>query len=256
LSELEFALVTYSEANPRVVQLRAQIARLESLVAARTANGAAQEGAAEQVSPQEALFNATLSEIQTRLSTLRSEEIATRTELETLQEAISRSATNGIALASLERDYQNIQGRYNAAINNLNQARMSERIETTAQGQRISVIEYANAPRVAAGPNRPRIAILGVGIGLMLAAGYFALLEVLNRTVRRPAELTSRFNIIPLATIPYMESRRHRYARRAGMIAAMAVVVTGVPAALWYIDTNYQPLEILVQRVLDRVSLG
>jgi hypothetical protein len=208
------------------------------------------------VSPQEALFNATLAEIETRLSTLRAEETTNRAELEALQQAISRSAANGIELASLERDYESIQGRYNAALNNLNQARMSERIETTAQGQRISVIEYANAPSVAAGPNRPKIAIMGLAVGLALAGGYFVLLEVLNRTVRRPAELTGRFNIIPLATIPYMESRSHRFFRRAGMIAAMLIVITGVPLGLWYIDTNYQPLEILVQKVLDRVSLG
>jgi uncharacterized protein involved in exopolysaccharide biosynthesis len=255
-SELELALATYSETNPRVILSRARIARLEEMVAAQTANAPADADEAEQVSPQEALFNATLAEIEIRLTTLRAEEVTTRAELEALQGAISRSAANGIALSSLERDYENIQGRYNAANNNFNQARMSERIETTAQGQRISVIEYANAPSVAAGPNRPRIAIMGLAVGLALAGGYFALLEVLNRTVRRPAELTGRFNIVPLATIPYMESRRHRFARRGGMIVAMLIVITGVPAALWYIDTNYQPLEILVQKMLDRVSLG
>lgn len=253
---LEFALATYSDTNPRVVQLRAQIARLEAVVADQASGQLPQADEAEQVSPQEALFNATLAEIEIRLVTLRAEETATRAELETLQQAISRSAANGIQLSSLERDFESIQGRYNAAVNNLNQARMSERIETTAQGQRISVIEYANVPQVAAGPNRPLIAIAGLAVGLALAGGYFLLLEALNRTVRRPAELTSRFNIIPLATIPYMESRQHRFARRAGMIISVLVVVTGVPLGLWYIDTYFQPLELLVQKVLDRVSLG
>ena len=63
----------------------------------------------------------------------------------------SVTAQNDIELDSLQRDYENIQARYNAAINNLNQAQMSERIETTAQGQRISVIENANVPRVPSG---------------------------------------------------------------------------------------------------------
>lgn len=254
-AELDEALAVYSDSNPRVIQLRARISRLEQAVATQTARDLP-DADTEQVSPQEALFNATLAEIDTRLATLRAEADSTRTELEGLQQAISRSAANGIELANLERDYQNIQGRYNAAVNNLNQARMSERIETTAQGQRISVIEYANVPRSAAGPNRPKIAIMGLAVGLALAGGYFVLLEVLNRTVRRPVELTGRFNIIPLATIPYMESRAHRFFRRAGMIVAMLVVIAGVPAGLWYVDTHYQPLELLVQKVLDRVSLG
>ncbi len=59
----------------------------------------------------------------------------------TSSRVISRSSAIGIQLSALERDYTNIQARYSAAVNNLNSARMSERIETTAQGQRITVIE-------------------------------------------------------------------------------------------------------------------
>jgi uncharacterized protein involved in exopolysaccharide biosynthesis len=253
--ELEFLLATYSETNPRVVRLQSQIERLEAIVAAQVASQMPADGE-ETLSTQEMLFNATMAEVDTRIEGLRAEEALTRAELDTLQQAVSRSSANGIQLDSLQRDYENIQARYNAALNNLNQAQMSERIEVTAQGQRISVIENANVPRVPAGPNRTRIMALGIAMGLALAGGDFLLLEALNRTVRRPAELTARFNITPIATIPYMESRGRRFARRAGMVTALLVVMTGVPLGLWYIDTYYQPLELLVQRVLNRVGLG
>lgn len=254
-SEMENLLATYSETNPRVTQLQARIDRLQAAVAAGTASQLLSDGA-EPIPPQEVMFNTTIAEIDSRLEALRAEEMATRTEFESLQQAIARSSANGIQLTSLERDYQNIQARYNAAVNNLNQAQMSERIETTAQGQRINVIENANVPRVASGPNRVRILILGVAVGLALAAGYFMLLEALDRTIRRPAELVSRFNITPIATIPYMESRARKIARRSGMVAATLIVLIGVPLGLWYIDTYYQPLELLVQRMLNRVGLG
>ena len=253
--ELNNLLATYSETNPRVTRLRAQIERLESVVAAQTASQMPEQGE-EPASPQEMLFNATMAEIDTRLEALQSEEATTRSELDALQQAISRSSANAIQLASLERDYSNIQARYNTAVNNLSQAQMSERIETTAQGQRISVIENANVPRVASAPNRPRIVILGVAVGLAMAGGFFMLLELLNRTVRRPAELISRFDIIPIATIPYMESRGRRLARRGGLVLALIVVLVGVPLGLWYVDTYYQPLELLVQKILNRVGLG
>lgn len=253
--ELENLLATYSETNPRVIRLQARIERLEAVVAEQTASQVASESEGE-MTPQEMLFNATIAEIDTRLGALRSEEETVRSELDDLQRAIARSSANGIELDALQRDYENIQARYNAAVNNLNQAQMSERIETTAQGQRISVIENANVPRVPSGPNRTRIMALGVAVGLALAGGYFMLLEMLNRTVRRPAELTSRFNITPIATIPYMESRGRRLARRSGLVLAFLIVLTGVPLGLWYIDTHYQPLELLVQKVLDRAGLG
>jgi hypothetical protein len=82
------------------------------------------------------------------------------------------------------------------------------------------------------------------------------LLELLNRSIRRPAELTSRFNVVPITTIPYMESRRRRVLRRGGLIFATLFVLVTVPAVLWYIDTNYLPLDILVQKGLTRFGLG
>ncbi|WP_371060697.1 GumC family protein [Rhodosalinus sp. 5P4] len=253
--ELQNLLSTYSESNPRVLRVQDRIKRLESVVAAQKASRLSTDGE-EASSPQELLFNATIAEIDTRLEALRAEEAATRTELDALQEAIARSSVNGIELAALERDYENLQARYNAAINNLNQAQMSERIETTSQGQRITVIENANVPRVPTGPDRPRIAIMGLAVGLALAGGYFLMLEALNRTVRRPAELTAQFNITPIATIPYMESRGHRLARQGGLVLALLIVLAGVPSGLWYIDTYYQPLELIVQKALDRAGLG
>lgn len=93
-------------------------------------------------------------------------------------------------------------------------------------------------------------------MGIALAVGYFVLLELLNRTIRRPSEITTRFGITPLATIPYMESRRHRILRRLSKVAVTLIVLTGIPAILWYVDQNYVPLEIVVQKGLERLGLS
>lgn len=267
-AELEQALSVYSETHPRVIRLQSRIDRLEAIVAAQNGiraqdaaaaeaataeDAAAQEG---QLSPERAILQASLAEIDGRIDFLASDIEDTTEELEALQGSITRSSAVGIELSALERDYANIQARYNAAVNNLNSARMSERIETTAQGQRITVIENANVPRVPTGPNRPRIAIMGAALGMGLAGAYFVLLELLNRSVRRPAELVGRFNVTPITVIPYMESRWERFLRRSAILAATAVVLVGVPLTLWYVDTNYLPLEIVVQKGLARLGLG
>ncbi len=257
-AELDQARSVYSETNPRIVRLKALIERLEATVAAQ---GPVPEAGAEgetdpEGATERALLQAALAEIDSRIEFLESDQANTVQELEKLQEAISRSSANGIQLASLERDYEITQTRHNSAVSNLNQARMSERIETTAQGQRITVIENANVPQVPAGPNRTKIAAMGLAAGLGLAGGYFMLLELLNRTVRRPAEMVSRFNVTPITTIPYMESRGRRVLRRSGLIAATLFVLIAVPAALWYVDTNYIPLELVVQKGLDKLGLG
>lgn len=254
-AELELLLSRYSEENYRVREKKNLIERLEAIVAAQ-ASAALPETEDGAATPEEAVYEVTLAEIDNRLEAVRGEIARTEAELEGLQDAIERSAVNEQQLADMQREYEIALTRYNAAVSNLNQAQMSERIETTARGQRVTVIENAAVPRVPSGPDRGKIAVLGAGLGFGLAGGYFMLLELLNRTVRRPAELTNRFQITPITTIPYMESRAQVLLRRLGLATATLAVLIGVPAALWYIDTNYMPIELIVEKGLGRLGLG
>jgi len=254
-AELERLSETYGDSNPRVIRLKDRIASLEAIVAAR-GSGSDPNDEAEDVSQEDTLLEAALAEADSRIDALQAQIDSTRTELEELGKNISRSAANANQLAELERDYNVLKSRYGSAVSNLNSARMSERLEATAQGQRINVIENASVPRVPSGPNRLLIAALGIFTGLGLAIGYFVLLEVLNRDIRRPAELSERFNVVPIATIPYMESRTARVLRRGSLVMATLAVLVGVPLALWYVDTNYLPLEVIVQKSLAKLGLG
>lgn len=255
LRQLEFdlqqALAIYSENNPRVGILRQRISKLRASIAAGVAQGEAGE-----VEPAEAMFDLTLAEIDQRIVAMEDELASVIQQIDDLAASILATAGNAIELDALERDFENIQGRYNDAIRNLNQARVNERIEVTAQGERITVIENANVPQEPSGPNRFRVVAMGVMAGLGLAGGFFLLLELLNRAIRRPFELQSKFGIIPLAVIPYMESPRERLIRRGALIGAFLAVLIGVPAALWYIDTQYMPLDILANKVFDRLGLS
>ena len=80
-------------------------------------------------------------------------------------------------------------------------------------------------------------------------------MELLNRTIRRPLEIQSKFGIIPLAVVPYIESPQERTIRRASLIGASLAVLIGVPAVLFYIHTQYMPLDILANKVFDRLGL-
>lgn len=257
-ADLELALSTYTASNPRVIRLQSVVDRLESIVSTQQlANVPVGENDEDEpaMSPEQVIFQATMIDIENRIETINADIEVAQAELEGVQQAIVATSENGIQLNALERDYEAMQGRYDAAVSNLNEARISERIETTAQGQRITVIENANVPSAPSGPSRFRIIALASGVGLALAGGFFILLEFLNRTIRRPVELIGRFNVTPLATIPYMESRRRRTVRRFSLVLMSLIVLIGVPAGLWYIDTNYLPLDLVAQRVLSRFGL-
>jgi len=249
--QLSQALTTFSETAPQVQQLQRRIEVLREQVTAQ----ATTDGASITTGP-EALLALQLAEIDARIEVLNTQEVAIEEELARLEDAVARTPLNAIGLQGLERDYENVRLQYDNAVQRLAAASVGERIEVSARGQRITLIEPAAVPTSPASPNRSMIAAGGIGMGLALAAGFFLLMELLNRTVRRPIEITNRLGITPLAALPYMESRRERILRRGLRITAALVVLTGVPAVLWAIDTYYLPLDLLADRVLDRIGLG
>ena len=251
-ADLQQALAIYSETNPRIVILQNRIQQLKESIAE---SAAASESEEDGETRPATMLELTLAEMDQRSASLREELTSVNQEVTELNISIQETAGNAISLNALERDFQNIQARYNEAVRNLNTARVNERIEVSAQGERISVIENANVPQEPSGPNRFKLIAMGVAAGGGLAAGFFLLLELLNRAIRRPAELQAKFGIIPLAVVPYMESPRERTLRRAALVSAFLAVLIGVPAALWYIDTQYMPLDILANKVFDRLGL-
>lgn len=247
LAQLE--AISQTGDNPRIRGLRAQIAAMEkSLQPAGEGEGEGQTG--------NALLDLNLSQIDSRIQTAQTEiEQATR-ELETLEASVRKTSDNALELAALERDQANIQSRYNAAVASLAQARTVERIETSARGERITVVEGASVPSQPSGPDRKKIAALGSGVGLGLAVAFFALMEILNSTIRRPSELKARFQVTPLAVIPYIETRRERRKRLGWRLMLVLAVAVTIPLALWYLHINYMPLDILTMKVLARLGLG
>lgn len=248
-AELNSMLGVYAEDSPRIRALRNRIAAAQRVVEAQSVP-------ADSANSGNSLLDVNLSQIDSRVSILTKERDQANQELDDLAASISATAANAIALGALERDHLNLQAQYNAAVASLDQARQVERVETSAQGQRITVIEAASVPGNPSGPNRKKIALAGIGLGLGLAGGFFALMELLNSTIRRPAELQSRFQITPLAVIPFIEGRRERRRRQAVLLAAILAVMILIPLGLWGLHTQYMPLDILAQKIVARLGLG
>lgn len=245
-NELSSALAVYSETNPRVVILRTRIDQLRKVVAG-------QDGTGETASASTSIYEITLAEIDARARTLTEQVSSVEAELVSVRKLIDQTPQTAIALESLERDYRNVQSQYDAATARLARARTGEQIELTAQGQRITVVENAVAPQWPSSPNRKLIVAAGGLAGVAAALGLFALLEVLNSTIRRPGELVARLGVTPLATIPYIETRRQRLWRRTAQAMALLLFFVVVPAALFVVDRYVMPLGEVVQAARDLI---
>lgn len=248
-AQLNDALAIYSETNPRVQLLRARIAQIEEVVNAQPDPDETRETTGNS------LLDVQLSEIATRVKSLEEEKRTTAAQLEALTDTIERTPTNAIRLDELELDYANIQLQYNTAVDRLSRASTGERIEVMSRGQRISVIEPPAVPRQPSKPNRMLIAGGGGFLGILAGLGLVILLEILNRSIRRPADLVAGLGVTPLATIPYVPTSGETVRRRTYKALRLLAILLGVPAAVYAVHIYYQPLDLIAERIMDKFGL-
>jgi uncharacterized protein involved in exopolysaccharide biosynthesis len=242
---LSQAQTVYAPTNPKIKVLEGQIKKLEAVVAQQL--GTAQTGA----SP----LDLQLADIDSRVQALEEQKTQTQAELDKLNDAIARTAANGVQLEALERDYSNVQGQYNAAVADLAKASTGERIESLSRGQRLTVLEQPIVPNAPDKPNRVLLAGGGTIFGILAGLGLIVLIEKLNSAPRRPEAIVRKLGITPLATLPYIQSHTEQVRRRRLSMGATLAIMICVPLAVWALHNYYMPLDLLAQKVGNRFGL-
>lgn len=242
-------LAVLSPTNPKVKQLQAQINQLEQVV---NAQQLPPDAAGSAMSP----LDIQVASIDAQVAALEEQRKQLVDQLAALKESIDRTPANQIAMDSMNRDLANIQGQYNSVVQKLAAASNNEQVETLSKGERITVVEAASAPDSPTKPDRLKIAAGGVGAGIGLGLGFIALLEFLNRSVRRPKDLVTTFGIAPMVTIPYMRTPSEMMKRRSGFVALLLLAVVGIPAAIYAVHVYVAPLDYIFGKVAEKLGLS
>ena len=96
----------------------------------------------------------------------------------------------------------------------------------------------------------------GVGLGLVAGLRLIVLMELLQVAIRRPADLTARLGITPFAPLPYLRTAGQSRRRRVIIGLGFALVLLAIPAGLWLVHTQVIPLDLLLNRVMQKVGLS
>jgi uncharacterized protein involved in exopolysaccharide biosynthesis len=251
--QLSASLAILSPQHPTIKVLEAQIAALEKVVANQLAGN---NGLPAELGNAPSPYEIQLADIDGQLEFLTQQKTQINDALEALRISIEATPRNAIALDILERDYANLRTQYDRAVANKARAETGDMIEARSKGQRISVIEQAIPPLEPESPDRKKIAVAGVGGGLLMGLGLVVLLELMNSTLRRPEDLTRAFGITPFATLPYMRTRKQIIRRRAIIGLAFLGVLAIIPAGLWVIHTQYMPLDLFLEKVMRELGVA
>ena len=250
-AQLVTALTIYSEQSPQLRVLRQKVDQLEAIVGEQVDNS---------VDPNRpdnsavTMLDVQLDQIDTEIEQFKSERLSLGSEVTRLETNIDATPTNANALETLQRDYQNIQLQYNQAIDRSAVAATGERIELLSKGERISIINPPVVPREPASPNRILIAVMSILGGMGAGAAVVLLLELLNRSIRRPVDLTRTLGVVPVATLPIMRTPGEITRRRTLMAGVIMTSTAGIVAGIVFLHTQVIPLDLLVDRTVQKLG--
>jgi polysaccharide biosynthesis transport protein len=240
-------LAVYAPTSATIRMLDNQIAALEALVEEQREARALPDGEGGAGPATE--LDLELAPIDRQLEFIAQEKQSIENTLAELQASIAATPRNEMVLNSFESDLENLRQQYEETNTRLAQARVGERIEASSRGQRLTVIEQPIEAPYPASPNRKLIAAAGLVGGVGAGLGFVILLELLNRSIRRSIDLSTHLGIQPLATIPYIHTRRERRFKRAAIAMALLMIFVALPAGLFALHTYYMPLDLLIDQV-------
>lgn len=247
-------LTVFRDDSPNVVALRQRIASLQrDLMGASLADP-------KDAEPQDSLpkfgLDIQLKDMDGRLRAIAAEKLSIKGEIAALTHSIDATPTSETALNAMTRRHENVQTQYNAAIAGRAEALTGAQIEIRSDGARFSLLDSAAVPERPVSPRKKRIVAIGGFAGLGLALGLVVLLEMLNRTVRRPKDIAQFLQLQPLGAIPVIRTRKERQDARARQAFAAVLGTAAIPAALAAVHYYYMPLHLLIGKLTSGLGLG
>jgi polysaccharide chain length determinant protein (PEP-CTERM system associated) len=247
-SELLQQRSIYAAGSPRIRVLESRIGALESLVEEQRAARVVPDADGNAAPPPSEL-EVELAPIDDRLEFIAAEKAGIQATLAALDASIQATPANEMTLAGLERELANLSDQYETARTRLNEAMVGERMEVMSKGERFTLVQPPTEPTSPDRPNRVLIAGAGVVGGLGLGLSLVLLLEMLNRSIRRPVEIFDRLGVQPFAAIPYIRTRRERTLRRRAIAAALFLALVAVPLGLWAVHSFVAPLDLMLMNL-------
>ncbi|MEO0680708.1 MAG: hypothetical protein AAF192_09865 [Pseudomonadota bacterium] len=257
LARRDLRTAILSEQHPEIRALDTRILALDRVIekereAREVTSGPRFEAA---VSRQLDRVNTEIELTEQRLAQLEDELSGLERRESELERSIAETPNTQMALNSLQRNYANLQRQYENARSKLAVSATGEQLELKQQAERFEVIEQPQVPANPDKPDRFMILVMGLGGGAGGGLGLIVLLEILNRAVRRPADVISAIDQQPLAVIPYIytdqELKRRVRVKWTLIIGSISLVV----ALLALTHIYYLPLDLIATQMMEKTEI-
>ena len=225
-AKLAALLLEYTEKHPAVVQLKEQIeeARKQLQQGQHGILSDAPESMTTAANPIYQQLRAELKELDAEIASLRSRESQLVRLLRTYETKAANLPKREQQLAQLTRDNAVNTRIYEMLLKRLEDARMSKEMEVREKGSTFRIVDPATLPLYPVKPDRIKMVLLGLALGLFLGAAVVVGLDYLANPFKRLEEVTEVLHLPVLAAIPSIVTPADRSRLRRSNYATAAVV--------------------------------
>ena len=247
----------YSERHPSVRKAKKRLEALEKVSATEeeTAQKAAATAETNATVQANSRLSAQTAAIDRKIVDRKTRRAGVQRQISSIEETILKTPQVSVALRKLTRKYEDLQDRQRQAQAKVAQAATGELLEESRQAEKFDVIERATAPSRPTQPNRPLVMLAGLFLGVASGIGLVLLVELLDGSIQTGGDLERRLQMRPLATIPVIGTAddQKRKGRKAKLwVIGFSVLVL---AALTLVHVLYQPLDLLLYKVMQLANV-
>lgn len=232
-TRLEEVSSRYTTEHPEVKQLQEQINDLENQ---------SDEEVLGSIDPQVVELRNQLSTINIEIESLKNDSERLKQRIDYYQQRVENTPKREQELAALTRDYNITQQNYQRLLDRFYEAKRAESMEKRQQGEQFRVLDYAQPPQIPVSPNKNRMVLIFLALGLAAGTGIIFLFEMLDSTVKGLKQLEKWTGGIPCITaIPLalteVDKRRKKVKTILYIALNLSLVIAGV-AVIGYSRIN------------------
>jgi polysaccharide chain length determinant protein (PEP-CTERM system associated) len=200
--ELEAARSKYTDKHPEVQMLEEELAaaRAEAAAVRTQPESSRQEALATDPGYQQIVAERNLTQL--RIRGLQRTESQLQGDIGRYQQRVEAAPMVEQELASLQREYDFERENYKQLSERHRSALVQEQIARTRGGEQFSVLNAAYLPDSPESPNRLRIMVMALALGVALGGALAFGREYLDRSIRDARGLQDEYDVPVLAEIP------------------------------------------------------
>lgn len=255
--ELAVLLKRYSAKHPEVVRLRREIDALnEKLGEVALEDGLFEMSADQPDNPGYIQIETQIASTELEIAEAQRVYAELRDQYLKFQRRVVNTPQVEQEYKVLLRDYENAQIKYQDINTRLLSAREAKGLEQSQLAERFTLIDPPIVPEKPIRPNRLALILVGAVLSMGVGIGVGTFLEFMDRSIRRPEELSNIVKYPLLAIIPYWETEaearaivRQKWGSALIVLCVIVLVIAGV-------HFFYLPLDIIAIKFMRKIVLN